>query len=369
MKKITLFIAVGILGMLFLAGTYRKAENKYNFTTGTPEIKSMTALAFGPSGVLFIGDSQNSTVFAVDTKDAKKSASAMTYDVKNIDSKIAEALGTTKENISIFDMAVNPVSKKLYISVKSADGSPVLLTLSAKNEIQAVSLNNMNFSSVVLNNYPSDDKKDRQGKPLRNLSISDMAFENGKLMLSGLSNKEFSSSFRTISFPFTGKQDEESTLEMYHAQHGRFETTSPIRTFTTTSIDGKSYMVASYTCTPLVLFPLDDLKPGAHVMGRTIAEMGNRNTPSDMIWLKEGNKFYLVMANDNRPAVKVAYEDIQKFQGSLKEKITETGGTNFTRLPYEKVLQLAKLDESKAVMIQKKENGDIDLWTSDGKSI
>ena len=61
----------------------------------------MTALAFGPSGVLFIGDSQNSTVFAVDTKDAKKSASAMTYDVKNIDSKIAEALGTTKENISI----------------------------------------------------------------------------------------------------------------------------------------------------------------------------------------------------------------------------------------------------------------------------
>ena len=206
-------MAVGMLGVLFLAGTYRKAENKCNFITGTPEIKSMTALAFGSNGVLFIGDSQNSTVFAVDTKDAKKSANISNYDVKNIDSKIAESLGTTKENISIIDMAVNAVSKKLYIAVKSVDGSSVLLTLSSKNEIQAVSLKNVDFSSIVLNNYPSDDKKDRQGKPLRNLSISDMDYENGKLMLSGLSNKEFSSSLRSISFPFTGKQAEESTLK------------------------------------------------------------------------------------------------------------------------------------------------------------
>ncbi|MES2794887.1 MAG: hypothetical protein V4683_02920 [Bacteroidota bacterium] len=369
MKKIPLLIVTGILGMLFLAGTDRKAENKYNFITGSPEVKSITALAFGPSGILFIGDAQNSTVIAFDTKDAKKATGSLNYDVKNIDAKIAEALGTVKENISIIDMVVNPVSKKLYLAVKSADGSPVLLTMSAKNEIQAVSLKNINFSSVLLNNYPSDDKKDRQGKPLRNLSISDMGYDNGKLMISGLSNKEFSSSFRSISFPFTGKQDEESTLEMYHAQHGRYETTSPIRTFTTTAINGKNYIVASYTCTPLVLFPLDELKPGAHVMGRTIAEMGNRNTPSDMIWLKEGSQTFLVMANDNRPAVKVSYDDITKFQGTLTEKISETGGTNFTKLPYEKIMQLAKLDENKAVMIQKKSNGDIDLWTSSGKNI
>ena len=368
MKKITLFVAAGILGILLLSSTYRKAENKYNFSKGTPEVKSMTALAFGPSGVLFIGDSQSSSVFAVEVEDTKKAASAQ-YDVKNIDVKIAEALGTTKENVSITDMAVNPVSKKLYIAVKSGDGTPVLLTLSANNELKAVSLKNVNFSSTAVNNPPDASKKDRQGRPLSLMSISDMGFEDGKLLISGLCNKEFSSSFRSVSFPFTGKAEEEATLELFHANHGRFETTSPVRTFAITSIEGKKYVVASYTCTPLVLFPMDELKPGAHVKGRTIAEMGNRNTPSDMIWLKDGDQTFLVMANDNRPAFKVSHEEIAKFQGTLTEKVEGTAGTNFIILPHEKVIQLAKLDENKAVVIQKKTNGDIDLWTSDGKNI
>ena len=368
MKKITLLVAVGVLGMLFISSTYKKTDNKYNFTTGTPEVKSIAALAFGPEGVLFIGDSQSSTVFAVETKDTKKAASIQ-YEVKNIDVKIAEALGTTKENVSIIDMAINPVSKKLYIAVKSADGTPVLLSLGANNELKAVSLKDVNFSSTAVNNPPDETKKDRQGKPLSLMSISDMGFEEGKLLISGLCNKEFSSSFRSISFPFTGKAAEEATLELYHANHGRFETTSPVRTFSTTTIEGKKYVVASYTCTPLVLFPMDELKPGAHVKGRTIAEMGNRNTPTDMIWLKDGNQTFLVMANDNRPAVKVSQEEIAKFQGTLTEKVEGTAGTSFIILPHEKVLQMAKLDENRAVVIQKKTNGDIDLWTSDGKNI
>jgi hypothetical protein len=368
MKKTYLFTAAAVAGVLLFAGINHKPALPYGFTTGTPEIKSITALTFGPTGVLFIGDSQNAEVFALDTKDTKKMA-AKTYDVHNVDVKIAEALGTTKENITITDMAVNPVSKKLYIAVKSADGSPVLLTMTADNEIKPVSLKDVNFSAVELNNAPAADAKDRRGSSLRISSISDIGFANGKLMVSGLCNKEFSSSFRSISFPFTGKQEDESTLEMYHTSHGRYETTSPIRTFTTAQIDGKEYMVASYTCTPLVLFPMDELKLGAHVKGRTIAEMGNQNTPSDMIWLKEDSQSYLVMANTNRPAVKVSYNDIKSFQGSLTQQMPTFGGTNFTKLPFEKVLQLDKLDDGRAVVMQKKANGDVDLWTSDGKNI
>jgi hypothetical protein len=88
-----------------------------------------------------------------------------------------------------------------------------------------------------------------------------------------------------------------------------------------------------------------------------------------MIWLKEDNKDFLVMANSNRPAVKVSYEDIKNFQGSLTQQMPTFGGTNFTKLPYEKVLQLDKLDDGRAVVIQAKANGDVDLWTSDGKNI
>ncbi|MES2807466.1 MAG: hypothetical protein V4619_02510 [Bacteroidota bacterium] len=369
MKKIALYAAAGIAGVLLFAGINKKPVAPYGFALGSPEVKSITTLTFGPTGVLFLGDSQNASVIAFDTKDAQKATSTISYDLKGIDTKIAEALGTTKENITINDIAVNPVSKKLYVAVKSADGSPILLAISSKNEIKLVSLKDINFSSIQLNNVADAEAKDRRGTPLRMSSISDMGFANGKLMLSGLCNKEFSSSFRAISFPFTGKQEDESTLEMYHTSHGRFETTSPIRTFTTTTIDGKGYMVASYTCTPLVLFPLDELKPGAHVKGRTIAEMGNQNTPSDMIWLTSNKQSYLVMANTNRPVAKVSYDDIKQFQGSLTERIPGAGGTTFTKLPLEKVIQLDKLDDGRAVVLQRSTNGDVDLWTSDGKNI
>src|ERR1700712_4818764 len=110
MKKTYLFSAAAIAGVLLFAGINHKPALPYGFTTGTPEIKSITALTFGPNGVLFIGDSQNAEVFAVDTKDTKKGAGTIAYDVKGIDVKIAEALGTTKENITITDMAVNPIS-------------------------------------------------------------------------------------------------------------------------------------------------------------------------------------------------------------------------------------------------------------------
>lgn len=370
MKKTYLFIAAGLAGMLLFAGISLKPTAPYGFVKGTPEIKSITALTFGPTGVLFIGDSQSASVFAIDTKDSKK-ADAKAYDVQGIDTKIAEALGTTKESISITDIAVNPVSKKLYIAVKNTDGTPLLLTMTVDNKIEPVSLKNVEYSLVALNDAPPApaDATDRNASQKRVSSISDMAFADGKLMVSGLSNKEFSSSFRAINFPFTGKQDDEASLEMYHTSHGRYETTSPIRTFNTTVIDGKNYLVASYTCTPLVLFAMDELKPGAHVKGRTIAEMGNGNTPSDMIWLKQNGQNYLVMANTSRPAVKVSYDDIKNFQGSLTQPIPGTGGTVFAKLPYEKVLQIDKLDDGRAVLIQRKANGSVDLWTSDGKNI
>ncbi len=369
MKRSYLFLTAVIAGAVLFAGINRKPALPYGMQVGTPNIKSITALTFGPTGILFLGDSQNASIISFDTKDAKASKAAKGYDLKNIDQKIAEVLGTTKENISITDMAVNPASKNLYLAVKSADGTPVLMTLSTNNEFKVVSLKDIAFSNVELNNAPAEDAKDRRGRSLRVSSISDLGYANGKVMVSGLNNKEFSSTFRSINFPFTGKQDDESTLEMYHASHGRYETTSPVRTFSTTKIDGKDYVVASYTCTPLVLFAMDEMKPGVTVKGRTIAEMGNQNTPADMIWLKEGGQNYLVMANDNRPAAKVSYEEIQKFQGSLTERVATTGGVNFTALPYKKIVQLDKLDDGRAVVIQRKENGDLDLWTTDGKTI
>lgn len=54
MRKVFLFLAL-TLGALYAFSTGASGEDP-GFTTGTPDIRSMSALAFGPEGVLFVGD-------------------------------------------------------------------------------------------------------------------------------------------------------------------------------------------------------------------------------------------------------------------------------------------------------------------------
>jgi hypothetical protein len=364
MKKVyffTLLLAV----VMMIASTNKSASVRDGFVNGTPEIKSMSALSFGPNGILFIGDSKSAIVFAIDTKDTEKVEKAAAIEVKKIDQKIAAALGTEIANITVQDLVVNPVSKKIYCAVHLADGTPALLRVEG-DKISAVALKDISYSSAAINNAPAEDAKDQRGRPLRGLSISDMSFAEGKLMVTGLSNQEFSSTFRVIPFPFT-KQQDQSSLEIYHAAHAKYETNAPIRTFTTADINGKKYLVASYTCTPLVLFPLDELKPGTHVKGRTVAEMGSGNSPIDMITMKKGDESFLIMSNSSRPVFKVKYKSIESYQGSLTTPVEEnfaTAGVDFISLPVVGVLQLDKLDEGQFVLLQRRPNGDLDLWTA-----
>lgn len=368
MKKNVVILAAAIGATALTAAITRPGSPTSGFITGTPEIKSVSALTFGPDGVLFIGDSKGATVFALDTKDSKKTTQAEVADIQNIDQKIASSLGTTAENITITDMVVNPLSKRIYISVQNSDGQPVLLRLE-NGDLKNVSLKDVSYSSLPLNNVPAEDAKDQRGRSMRVSAISDIGYSDGKLMVSGISNQEFASTFRSIPFPFKSVQDQ-SSLEIYHAAHGRFETNAPIRTFTTSTINGRNYLIASYTCTPLVVFPLDDLKPGSHVKGRTVAEMGNGNTPVDMITLSEGKERYLLMGNSNRPAAKLNYKDIETFQGSLTEKAASTyAGVPFEVSQRKNVLQMDKLTENRIVLIQKSNSGSTDLIAIDGKDL
>jgi hypothetical protein len=364
MKKLYYLIAASSAFVFLIAAT-RSNNNPYGLKKGTPAIQSISALAFGPDGILFIGDSKSASIFAVDTKDKTAVEKATAVEIKNIDQKIAASLGTEVKNIRIVDIAVNPVSKKIYCAVQGSDNTSVLLSLEG-DKIQAVSLKDVEFSTVSIVNAPAADAKDRGGRPLRDQVISDLNYSDGSVMVSGLSNQEFGSTFRKISFPFSDKQ-EQASLEIYHAAHGRYETNAPIRTFTTAELNGKKYLVASYTCTPLVLFPLDELKPGQHVKGRTVGEFGSGNSPLDMITMKKDGNSYLIMANSNRPVMRVKYKNIEAYEGTLTEQVKEsyqTAGVDFVTLPVVNVLQMDKLDETQVLLLQRKPNGDLDLWTA-----
>lgn len=333
-------------------------------TFGSPNIKSVNALTFGPDGILFIGDSENAQIFAIETGDTEMKGDAEDVDITQVDKKIAEALGTTVENITIQDMAINPLSKKVYLGVHFVDGTPVIITFD-EGEMNKLDLTNLNYTVSELTYAVSADAEDRRGRPLRGWSISDLNYFDGKVLVSGLSNKEFSSALYSMTYPFEDDQDV-ATLEIWHAAHGQFETHSPIKTFTATYLNGEPQIVASYTCTPLVVFPMTMLKDSEHVVGRTIAELGNRNTPLDIISMERDGKSYLLMANTSRALMKISYDAIEAYSSKLTEKVEENSGTagvEFISLPLVNVLQLDKLDDERFVMLQRKSNGDLDLYT------
>jgi hypothetical protein len=324
-------------------------------TTGKVPLKSAGALAFGNDGVLFIGDSIGGAVVAVETRDTKASAKASTIDIKGINEKAAALLGTTSDQILINDVKVNPISKNIYLSVsrgKGPDAIPVILRIDAAGKLSEFSLDSVPFASASLADAPAS--KPGRGDP-RNDAITEIAFVNGNVLVAGLSNQEFASDLRSIPFPFKGEVAG-AGIKMYHGSHGRYETQSPIRTFVSYTIGNQQYILAAYTCTPLVKIPVSELKPGAKVEGTTIAELGAGNRPLDLIAYKKDNHDFLLLANSNRGVMKLDAANLEQYQPILAH--TEATGVPYTTLAELKgVKHLTRLDDANALMLF--ENGDL----------
>src|SRR5437667_248486 len=111
-----------VVGAALLASSARAGDLTSNLKKGTPDLKSASALAFGPEGILFVGDSQGAAVFAIATGDQKPTAASGALKVEGIDEKIASLLGTNTRGITITDLAVNPASGNAYLSLRRGEG-------------------------------------------------------------------------------------------------------------------------------------------------------------------------------------------------------------------------------------------------------
>src|SRR5581483_9909793 len=93
-------------------------------------------------------------------------------------------LGTTPDNVFINDMAVNPISHNIYVSVsrgRGPDSMPVLMRVTKKGAIEEVPLSKVMFSKTVLSNPPKPDAKTEWGEPERPMTITHMVYSGGEL--------------------------------------------------------------------------------------------------------------------------------------------------------------------------------------------
>jgi hypothetical protein len=346
-----------ILSALVLSSCIPLRSEAADLTAGMKEgnvsMASAGQIAFAPDGVFLVADPKSATIVAIATGDLSPASDDVKYSVDKIDEKIAAALGTASKEIQIVDIATNPLSKQVYVSVargRGPDATPVLLRVGQDGAVHEVSTKGVKHSLAKIPN-PADDKEGRRGNP-RAESITDIAYINGKVFVAGLSNEEFASNLRTIEFPFK-EFDKGSSVEIYHGAHGAVETRSPVRTFAAYSIDGQEHLLAAYTCTPLVKIPLNALEPGKKVRGVTVAELGNRNRPLDMVVYKKDGKNFVLMANSARGVMKISTDSIKDIEG-IETKINDKAGLTYETIESLKgVEQLDRLSETQAVVLSR----------------
>jgi len=325
------------------------ASADHGLTKGTPEIKSASALAFGPDGILFVGDPQSATIFAIDTGD-KATASGGPINLEQIDAKLAGLLGA--KQVTITDVKVNPASKAAYLSVTRGGGGPAIVKVTSSGELTPLPMKDVMFSSVKIPNPPAAGGGGKGGKGGgAGTVITSMAFVDGRLIVAGLSNEEFASTLRAIPFPFKDA-DKGAGIQIFHGAHGRIETNAPIRTFTAYKIKGEDTIMAAYTCTPLVKIPVSDLKAGAKVKGTTIAELGNRNNPIDMVVYTKDGKDYILMANSARGVMKIPAEGFASAEAISTRPSGDTAGVKYETIKeLQNVMQLDKLNDTSALLL------------------
>jgi hypothetical protein len=136
------------------------------------------------------------------------------------------------------------------------------------------------------------------------------------------------------------------------------------------NLNNEDYILAAYTCTPLVLIPVKSLENGAHIVGKTIAEMGYGNTPVDIIKFQSEDfdkKQYegIILANRNRTAQFVNLNDLStasKKDGIGYAGMAEHAGVQISNLPMTGLMQMEDQDAYHIVTMRRNdETGSLEL--------
>ncbi len=275
-------------------------------------------------------------------------------------------------DIIYHDIAAHPVSGEIWISLTmtaAGKSQPAIVRTDASAQITIVDLSKYSQTSKQIKDAVDDGVKFWRDIPATTLAITDLDYVDGTLFVSGLSTGEFASTLRQTPYPFEQTNDT-THIEIYHTVHDQIETRAPIRAMTVIDLDGEQTVVAAYTCTPLVTIPTKDLKDGAHVRGKIVAELGYGNTPLDVLHFSALNEQqkpqdYVLIVHKERNADLIRVADL--VEGNQKESLSTPemwghAGVPSRPLSLSGVLQVADQDAQYIATLKRNiETGDIDL--------
>jgi len=313
-------------------------------------IKSVGTMTFSDANTLIVADWRGGQLHAISLPPAAAGTGAP-FNLKNVSAPIAKALRTQPESLRFEDMAVRPGSQVAYMTVSVQEGSrasrPALVSIDASGSVKVLDLNGSKHTSVTVPSVPSADKTLWRDTPLATLTVTDMVFHQGKLFVAGLSNATFASTLRVFDFPFSGTGTVSASVEMYHPVHNQNETRAPIRKMAIVDIKGEPTIVAAFTCTPLVTVPVREIRDGAHIVGRTIAELGWGSAPVDMVTFDTEQGPVVLLTNSHKAAdlipVAAIADSVSKpgLKTPIKFPAEPLAGVRSTYIPMAGIAQLS----------------------------
>jgi len=338
------------------------------------KIAGATVLAFGVDNVLFIGNSTEAKIHAVKTV-ATELQNPIPFNMEGFDVTLSKKLGIQPRDVIVRDMKIHPVSQEAYVAVKMGHQpnakTVIAIVNPATTNIRFLEVNSSNSTSISIKHPASSELVFWKETPASSLTITDIDYNDGYVYVAGLTNSEFASTLRKIKYPFNDSQESVNSIEMYHAVHTQNETRAPIRTMLFDKLDGKSMLLASYTCTPLVTIPTEEIQSGAAIKGKTIAELGYGNTPIDMLMVTtkgfDGSiSKSLLVTNKNRGGTMIPFASVEagiKGKGMAgQQAMFATGLEGMNEIPTANVMQIDVQNPQMLGIVRRNiETGDIDL--------
>jgi hypothetical protein len=339
------------------------------------DINSISRLAAGPENVLFVADWKSARLHAITLPGAAQKPAGTTFNILDLDSVLSKQVGGAR--VSIEDMVVRPGTAEAYIGVSyGAAKTPALIVVTSDQRARRVNLKAAKSTSIALRDAPTSNYKFWRETPERSFTVTDMKWRDGELFIAGLSNQDFASTLRRVHYPFDSKQSVTS-VEIYHTGHNLIETRAPIRAMSFATWGGKPYLVAAYTCTPIVTIPLEDLKDGVHIRGKTIGELGYGNTPADMISFSKTEQGktedFLLLVNFERGADVIPVSQVEAASGRPgMDKVVPFGqiaGLDVTPAPLAGAMRVDNLDEKSFIVVRRQLEKDALQLVTIGKEL
>jgi hypothetical protein len=323
------------------------------------DIKSISRLSTGPKNVLFVADWKAARVHAITLPEAAQKPSGTTFNIFDLEALLSKQVGGAK--IIVEDMVVRPGTAEVYVAISyGAAKEPALFVVTSDQKARRVDLKAAKSTSFALRDAPTTDYKFWRDAPERSYTVTEMKWRDGELFIAGLSNQDFASTLRRVKYPFDSQQSATS-VEIYHTGHNLIETRAPIRAMSFATWGGKPYLVAAYTCTPIVTIPLDELRDGAHIRGKTIAELGYGNTPAGLIAYTKTDQGktedLLMLVNFGRGASVIPVSQVQaaSTRPGIETPVPygQIAGLDATPAPLVGAMRIDNLDEKSFIVVRR----------------